>query len=315
MTLRTIQAQELSELLSPSLAAAAVEHELGNGLDPEVAMPRTAASLGAGEFLLMPAESSRYAGIKVTTVAPANPSKGKPKIQGTYLLFDAATLTPLASIEGAELTLIRTSAVTAVAVKHMLAARNGVGTQRNRIEKLLVFGTSLQADRHIRAVTELCEVGEVIIVGHSPGSAQRLAAQWQTRGVDTRAGGHGDLATADVIVCATSSATPLFDGSAVGPRAIVAAIGAHGLGSREIDETLALRSDIVVEARAAAFRESGNLIPARTPEEWEKYQVANLQELVCGQLHPHQDRPLLYSAVGMAWQDLVLASKAFEAGG
>ena len=113
MALPFIDAAALRGLLTPTVAVAALEDALRSGLDPELDSPRLFAPLDAGEFLLMPAQSARYAGIKVATVAPENPAQGHPKIQGTYLLLDKVTLTPLAAMDGAELTLIRTPAVAA----------------------------------------------------------------------------------------------------------------------------------------------------------------------------------------------------------
>ena len=40
----------------------------------------------------MPAAVDRYAGVKVVSIAPDNPVRGLPRVQGAYLLFDATTL-------------------------------------------------------------------------------------------------------------------------------------------------------------------------------------------------------------------------------
>lgn len=312
MTLPFLDAASLSGLLTPAASVAALGAELLDGLDPEKDAPRLFSPLGAGEFLLMPAESSRYAGIKVLTVAPGNPARGEPKIQGSYLLFDARSLAPLAVLDGAELTLIRTSSVTAMAIKNMLAAdpRRTAGTAS--IGRLAVVGTSLQADRHIRAITEICDVAEVVVIGRRDEAAAQLAAKWSCRGRTARAGSHADIPGADVIVCATSSSTPVLDSAAVADGAIVAAIGSHGLHAREIDPALARRADVVVEGRASAMQESGNLIPARSVEEWNELPLTNLAELIAGRFTRRPDAPALYTAVGMSWEDIVVASRAFE---
>ena len=61
-----------------------------------------------GQFLLMPSETSAAAGVKVVTVAPDNPSRGLPRIQAAYLLFDRDTLALRAVLDGAALTTLRT---------------------------------------------------------------------------------------------------------------------------------------------------------------------------------------------------------------
>jgi len=307
MNLPYINATALAALLPPAVAVSALEDALRGGQDPELDSPRLFAPLSAGEFLLMPAESAKYAGIKVATVAPGNPANGHPKIQGTYLLLDREALTPLAALDGAELTLIRTSAVTTLALKHLLALRGSpsAGT-------VVVFGSSLQADRHIAALHEVCGVDSLIVVGRRAEAAQALAHKWSGRGLAARAGEAADVAGADVVVCATSSSVPLFDGALVADHAVVAAIGAHGLDAREIDPSLALRADVVVEGRGSALREAGDLIPARSARQWQERGLATLSDLVNGHFAPEPGRPLLYTGVGMSWEDIVSAGKAFE---
>ena len=307
MTLPYLDAAQLAELLTPTRAVAALEEALLGGLDPELDSPRLFSPLDAGEFLLMPAQSAKYAGIKVATVAPENPAKGHPKIQGTYLLLDKATLTPLAAMDGAELTLIRTPAVTTLAIKHLLAIRGAASAGT-----VAVIGTSLQADRHIEALAQVCGIQELVVIGRRPEGVAKLAAKWAAHGLSARAGELAELAGADVIICATSSATPVFDGQLAADNAIVAAIGSHGLDAREIDPALARRAEAVVEGRGSALREAGDLIPARSAAEWEQHGLATLSDLVAGRFAPEPGKPLLYTGVGMAWEDIVAAGIAFE---
>lgn len=318
-----IDTAALRRLLSPRDAVAAIESALRDGLDPELDAPRVPTRVPAGEILLMPSHGDRFAGVKVATVAPGNSARGLPKIQGLYMLLDADTLAPVAVMDGAELTLIRTPAVTVTAIKHLLLAGSG----SLRVDRLLVFGTSLQALAHIRTATEVLDIGEVIVIGRRPDAAARLAATvaaggFAGPGVRARAATparvgspphpDSDLDDADVIVCATSSRTPVFDGSRVKPSAVVAAIGSHGLDAREIDPALARRADVVVEGRASALREGGDLIPARSADEWARHPPANLAELVAGSVRRRPDSPALFTGVGMSWEDLVIAGRAYE---
>lgn len=307
MTLPYIDAAALRALVPPASAVAALEEALRGGQDPELDSPRLFAPLDAGEFLLMPAQSARYAGVKVATVAPGNPAKGHPKIQGTYLLLDGSFLTPLCSMDGAELTLVRTPAVTAMALKHLLALRGAESAGA-----VVVFGTSLQADRHIEALRAVSGIASLVVVGRRAGAARELADRWVARGLSARPGDADDVAGADVVVCATSSAEPVFDGSLVGDSAVVAAIGSHGLDAREIDPALARRAEVVVEGRASALREAGDLIPARPAKEWAERGLATLSDLVNGRFAPEAGKPLLYTGVGMSWEDLVVAGRAHE---
>ena len=95
-----------------------------------------------GELLLMPASGNMYAGVKVVSIAPDNPARGLPRIQGTYLLFHGESLAPLAICDGADLTSVRTPAVSAVAIKQLTP---------DAPLRTVVYGTGPQAWGHVRA--------------------------------------------------------------------------------------------------------------------------------------------------------------------
>ena len=117
MDLLFLSAEEIEALITPAGAVEAIERALRTSVDPELDAPRLFSPLATGEFLLMPASSPDAVGVKVVTVAPGNPALGHPKIQALYVLFDAETLTPRVLLDGSSLTLIRTPATTAFAIR------------------------------------------------------------------------------------------------------------------------------------------------------------------------------------------------------
>ncbi len=307
--LESFDAVRLASIATPSVAVSALEAALRSTVDPERDSPRLFSPAPGGEFLLMPTSNAAYAGVKVVSIAPDNPAKGLPKIQGTYLLFDGKSLSPLAVMDGAELTLIRTPATTAMAIKHLLAAdprgaRAGSGT-------LVVFGAGPQAWRHIVALNDVAPPEKVYIVGRRPERVASLVESCASFGLSAEPATPDIVAEADVVICCTSSATPILDGALVRDDTVAAAVGSHGLNHRELPADLVLRSDIVVESRAGAMREGGNLIPARSPDEWASIGLKNLAELVRGEFVRTARRPAIYSGVGMAWQDIVVAARVF----
>lgn len=293
----------------------ALERALTSDVDPEDDSPRLFSPAPGGEFIIMPSSGRKYSGTKLVTIAPDNPAVGLPKVQGIYVLFNSETLSPVAILDGAELTLLRTPATTALAVKNLLAADprgRSSFKEKPEIPVLLVFGTGPQASCHINAISAIADVAEVVIVGRSKERETVLAADCAKRGLKTRIGHKEDAYLADVILCVTSARDPLFDDALVRPNTIVAAVGSHGLDAREIDPALARRADVFVEGRSSAMRESGNLIPARSSEEWEQLRPTNLAELVQGEFTRHLGAPALYTAVGMGWEDLVIAAHIHE---
>lgn len=301
-----LDAKTLESTLSAAEAIEALENALLGDVEPEQDAQRLFSPAPDGEFLLMPAAGVKYSGVKVATIAPQNPSTGLPKIQGIYVLFDSRTLAPLAVMDGAELTLIRTPATTALAVKHILHSRlHGFSDHKPKVETMVVFGAGPQAWRHIKALQSVISVNKTVVFGRNKTTAAG-AQQRRSHEVDVA------VASADLIVCATSSSVPVFDGTLVKPLAVIAAIGSHGLNAREIDPELARRANVVVESRVSAMREAGDLIPARSVEEWTDTHLTNLAELVRGSFTRNPERPTLYTGAGMAWQDLVIASAIYD---
>jgi 1-piperideine-2-carboxylate/1-pyrroline-2-carboxylate reductase [NAD(P)H] len=294
------------------------------GLDPEQDGPRLFAPVDAGrEFLMMPATGGGRAGVKVVSLAPGNPAAAYPAVQGVYVLFESAPLTPIAVLDAAEMTLLRTPAITVLAASRMLAAKRGGADavlQPDAADalKTVIFGTGPQAGRHIACVQAVIGSTEIAVVGRREEAINALVAASGGAEANVRPAGDlsEELARAELIICVTSSTTPLFANEDIGPDTVVCAVGSHGPDRHELPPGLVRRSDLVVEARAAAMREGGNLLQARPAEEWMaglgQRPLANLAELVCGRFVAHADRPAVFSGSGMAWQDLVIASHVHE---
>lgn len=295
--------EQVAEAVSPDRARELLENALRDGFDPATDPDRTGIAAGSGEMLLMPSTIGEWSGIKVATVAPDNPGKGLPRIQANYILMDAETLSTQALLEGAMLTALRTPATSAVAAKHL--APSGPCT-------LMVFGTGPQAWGHIEAMSEIREITEVIISARNRERVDALAAKANDFGLAARAGEAGDVANAQLVVCATSASEPLFDGSLVQPGACVIAMGSHVPESRELDGELVGRSLVVVEDIATALREAGDVIQAIAEGTLLADDLATIAKLVQGQFTRCDDRPNIFKGTGMSWQDLVVAVGVHE---
>jgi ornithine cyclodeaminase/alanine dehydrogenase-like protein (mu-crystallin family) len=284
-------------------AVDALEQALLDGLDPEADPPRSAFATESGELLLMPSSWGSAAGVKLATVAPANPERGLPRIQGVYVLFDGATLAPAALVDGIALTSLRTAAVSALAVRRLAPA----GASR-----LLVFGSGPQAWSHVMAVRELRSLDRVEVAARDPVRLERFAERLREAGVDAQGvSGPVDeqVAAADIICCCTTAREPLFDGELVADGATVVAVGSHEPEAREVDERLAGRAMVIVEARSAALREAGDVIQAIQLGALAEGSLTTLAELVTDGVTVPDERPRFFKSTGMAWEDVVVAAE------
>jgi ornithine cyclodeaminase len=297
--MRTVDAARLAM----ADAISALEEALRAGLDPEAGPPRSIVEVDAGQLLFMPAAAAGYAGVKLVTVAPGNADRDLPRVQGVYLLLDAATLSPLALLDGAALTSLRTPAVSAVAVHHLSTVDSS---------RLLVFGTGPQAWGHVEAVRAVRPIEHVDVVGRRAGPVGDLVAHCRDAGVSAEAALPAAVAQADIVCCCTTARVPLFDSALLPDHATVVAVGSHEPDAREVDAVLVLRATTVVEARSVALREAGDIIQAGLDGGAGSVRLATLDELVRGEVSVAPDRPRLFKSTGMAWEDLVVAAAAYE---
>jgi ornithine cyclodeaminase/alanine dehydrogenase-like protein (mu-crystallin family) len=261
-------------------AAEALEAALRAGLDPEADPPRGVIELDRGQLLVMASGAARHGVAKLVTVG------GEPRIQGVCVVFDGETLAPRALVDGIALTNLRTPAVSAVAVRHLAAPD---------ARRLLVFGRGPQGLAHAAALHGVRPFEHVEVVGRGEVTEELVAA-------------------ADVICCCTTAGEPLFEGSLVADHAMVVAIGSHEPEARETDDALAARATVVVESRASALREAGDVIQAIAAGALTAAELVTLADVVTGRAHVAADRPRLFKSTGMAWEDAVVASRLADSG-
>lgn len=296
-------AEEIAARVSPDRARRLVAQVLAEGFDPAEDPARISTPAGTGQLLLMPSTIAGWTGVKVASVAPDNPARGLPRIQAVHVLLDTATLTPRALLDGSALTALRTPAVSAVAADALAPADAA---------HLVVFGTGPQAIAHAVALARVRDLRRVAVVGRSAAKVRAVLHRLAGLGPETVAGTAADVARADVVVCATSAAEPLFDGSLVRDGACVVAIGSHETGRRELDAGLMGRSLVVVEDVATALREAGDVVLAERDGTLPESALVPLRDVVTGAVARRDDVPNVFKGVGMSWQDLAVAVGVLE---
>lgn len=270
------------------------------------APPRVHAGIPAGELLVMPASSPRGVGVKVVTVTPGNPAHDRPLIHGLYVAFDVATGAPTALVDGAALTALRTAAVSGLATRHLARAD---------ASRLVVLGAGTQARGHVDAMRAVRAVEHVTVVSRTSASAAALVDALRAGGVDAAAGGPDAITGADLVCACTTSDTPVVRGDDLAAGTHVNAVGAYRPTARELDTTTMRRGRIVVEDRAAALEEAGDLaIPIAAGDLAPADVAADLAELVAGaRVRRSDDDVTVFKSVGLSIEDLAVVTAALAA--
>ena len=314
MNPRFISSAEIENSFTFTAAVLAVEQALQSGLDPAKDLPRSILPIAKGELLMMPSSSTDGSGIKVLTIAPENPDIGAPRIQGLYLLFDKDNLGVSSILDGAALTTYRTPAISVAAIRRALEI------QKNELS-VVVFGSGPQAISHIQTLTavlpEDMRIAQLTFVVRDSQKAKEripeiaelgLAAECVATILNTDDGEIANkLRTADLVIAATTARNPLFDSSILKQSVMVIAVGSHEPDVRELDSHLLARAQVVVETRASALREAGDVIMAINDGVLDGQSLIEIADVVSGRVALNREQPVVFKSSGMSWEDLVIA--------
>lgn len=267
-------------------------------------------------LLLMPAwadfaaqgHSDRgYTGIKIVTVVPDNPERGKPTVTGIYVLQSGKSGEPLAILDGQALTLWRTAAASALAARYLA---------REDSRRLLMVGAGAMAPYLIRAHASVRPIEDVLIWNRSPEKAEALANSMVKHAFHLSATTdlEGAVRGADIISCATISAEPLIKGAWLAPGTHLDLIGAFKPTLRETDSTVWQRARAFVDTRAGALSEAGDILQAIAEGALSEDDIAaDLPELCRGEKAGRRfyDQITAFKSVGTALEDLIAAEHVF----
>jgi ornithine cyclodeaminase len=266
-----------------------------------------------GVSLFMPAmlADTDDLALKVVSVFPSNIKCGLPTIHALVVALDPETGEPIALIEGGTLTAIRTGAGSGAATD--LLARS-VAT------RAAILGAGVQARTQLEAVCAVRPIDSISIFSLDPDQSrvfadETVAKPWAPATIKLAETASEAISNADVICTATTSTTPVFDGSDLKPGAHINAIGSFLPSMQEVDSATVERSLLVVDSRDASLAETGDLIiPIREGRISEDHIQAELGEIVNGSKpgRSDADQITLYKSVGIAVQDAAAAGLALR---
>lgn len=269
---------------------------------------------GEGTLLLMPAwQANRHLGVKLVSVMPGNCERALPTVHALYILMDTQTGVPLALMDGEQLTLRRTAAVSALASRMLSRADS---------RTLLMVGTGRLAPEMAVAHCAARDLTRVLVWGRDAAKVDDAMLRIRAAGLPPQVAllrapslelGCGD---ADIICCATTSTVPLVQANWVRPGTHVDLVGGFRADMREADDALICGARLFVDTRDGALAEAGDLVqPIRAGRLRPDAVVAELTELVQGQHFGRGDakETTVFKSVGSGLADLAAAGLIWQA--
>jgi len=305
---------EVRELLPAADLVGVMESALAAFSNGEVNQPvRTALEVGPERafFGVMPAyiPSPAAVGAKLVTVFSGNSARGLPTHFAVIMLVAPVTGAPAAMIGGAYLTAARTAAVSAVAVRHLARPDAAV---------LAILGSGVQARSHLEILCHAHRFQEVRAWSPTPDHLARFieeGASIAKAPLNKASGAAQAVRGADVIVLATSSSAPVIQNEWVAAGALVISLGAYRPDMREMDPALMEGARVIVDSRAAALVEAGDIVQGIREGRWRDTHIAGeLGEVFQGRVpgRTAADEVVVFKSLGMAVEDVAAAQLAYS---
>lgn len=297
--------EEVRELLSMAECIEVMDQAMRTLSAGRVDAPaRLVIPLDGGHFFLMPGSlaDGPVFGAKLVSLLPGNPGSGLPAVQGTVALFDSKTGSPLAFIDGAAITALRTAAASALATRELArpdAASHGV------------FGAGLLAGEHIRAIACVRPIREVRVWARNPERAgafcRRMAGETRLPVISATP---EEAAACDIVTTVTNSPEPVLQGRWLLPGCHLNLVGAHDPAHREADSDAVAAAAIHVDSRAGALKESGDiLVPLGEGRIGKEAIRGEIGQVLLGEVTGRRNgtQITLYKSLGHVAQDLYAA--------
>jgi ornithine cyclodeaminase len=223
---------------------------------------------------------------------------------GLVLLFEAEHGQPVALLDAAEITAIRTAAASGLATR--LLARKEAGD-------LALLGAGEQARSHLEAMLSVRPLRRIRIWARDRDKARLFAEAQGARhriAIETSATVREAIAGADIICTMTKAREPILQGDWLTPGVHLNVVGSSIAAAAEIDTAAVVKARFFVDCRNSTVNEGGEYLKALragaiTPE----HIVAEIGEVANGS-KAGRSSPLeitLYKSLGIAPQDLASA--------
>jgi ornithine cyclodeaminase/alanine dehydrogenase-like protein (mu-crystallin family) len=210
----------------------------------------------ASTVLIMPAwKPHQVMGTKIVSIWPENNARGQSAVSAIYVVTSCKDGTPLAVIDGTELTLRRTAAAAALAAR-LLA--------RPMSTRLLVVGSGALSAHMAMAHHSVFSLSAITIWGRQLDKAHNVVASLARAGITARATDdlQQALANTDIVAAATTASTAFIPSEWVHAGTHLGLIGAFTASMAEAELQLLPRARLFADNRAAVLEKGGEVVQA-----------------------------------------------------
>jgi ornithine cyclodeaminase/alanine dehydrogenase-like protein (mu-crystallin family) len=248
-------------------------------------------------------------GVKLVSLIPRNKPPQYSSHLGLVLLFEAEHGCPVALLDAAEITAIRTAAASGLATRLLALPKAG---------DLALLGAGEQARSHLEAMLAVRALRRIRVWARDRDKAATFARIEGARHritIETSATVREAVTGADIICTVTKARDPILLGEWLSPGAHLNVVGSSIAAAAEIDTAAVVKSRFYVDCRDSTVNEGGEYLRALeagaiTAEHilGEIGEVANGSKI--GRRSPSD--VTLYKSLGIAPQDLASAHYVLE---
>ncbi|WP_421759681.1 ornithine cyclodeaminase family protein [Devosia sp.] len=202
---------------------------------------------------------------------------------------------------------IRTGAIGGVAVRHLCSAD---------ADSVAVIGTGAQARTQLAAVAAVRPLRAIQVFGRNPARLEAFVAEMSAelkQPVTAASSARAAVAEAAIVICATTSSTPVLEAGWLRPGAHINTVGpksvtGHELGLDVAERAVTIATDSPDQVRAydPPFFLDGTSMGAR---------MIDLADIVSGKVKPRPqgDEMTLFCSTGLAGTEALVAARVFAA--
>jgi len=268
-----------------------------------------------GTSLFMPAylqhEAREALAVKIVSVFPHNPTRDLPLIHAAVVVLEADTGRVLALLEGGTVTAIRTGAASGAATDLLARSESQVAA---------IFGAGVQSRTQLEAICTVRSIQTVWVYDPQRERIAEFIEQMSGLGsipADVRPAKNPQQAVsqADIICCATTSPTPVFNDQDLKAGVHINGVGSYTTEMQEIPSETVQRAQVIVDSRQAAMSEAGDIMQPIQEGLFTEAQIyAELGEIQAGDKPGRKDssQVTFFKSVGIAVQDAAAAQLALH---